>query len=221
MVATGLVKRFTIGSTEVLAVDGVDLDIKKGDFDLITGVEGSGKSTLLGMLGGLTPPSEGNILLQGQNIWTLSGTRRAHLRATEISLIFSFSGLLPTLTVLENVMFPSVFAGTMVHIDKKAHRLLQLVGLSGKEDLGPDCLSPDEGIRASIARALINDPSIILADDPVRDLDPEKVTGIMEIFATIHREGKTIVLASRTTELESFAQRVMRMERGKLSEQIA
>ncbi|MGO8806476.1 MAG: ABC transporter ATP-binding protein [Candidatus Bathyarchaeia archaeon] len=200
------------------AVQNATFSVSKGEFVLIVGRSGSGKSTLLSMLGGLTAPTEGVVRLNDKNLWSMSDEALSHLRAEYIGFVFQFSGLLPTLNVLENVMLPSLFVKAKEDPIKRARKLLLDVGLDSKIQSFPPELSGGELKRAAIARALINDPLLILADEPTGDLDVDTEKEIMALFKEINRQGKTILMVTHNPELSSYSSRVIRMEKGKISE---
>jgi len=201
----------------VRAVDEVTLSVSQGEFVLVVGRSGSGKTTLVCMLGGLTAPTGGTILLNGKNLWSMPDAALSRLRAESIGFVFQFSGLLPTLTVLENVMLPSLFVKSRNGAAKRAHAMLSAVGLNSKIHSYPSELSGGELKRAATARALINNPEIILADEPTGDLDVDSEREIIELFREINCIGKTIVMVTHNPELSVYASRVIKMEKGKIS----
>ncbi len=201
----------------VRAVDGVTFSVSKGEFILVVGRSGSGKSTLLNLLGGLTIPTSDAVRLNGKDLGSMSDEALSRLRGEYIGFVFQFSGLLPTLNVLENVMLPFLFVKAKKDAGKRAHTLLLDVGLDSKIQSYPSELSGGELKRAAIARALVNDPMLILADEPTGDLDIDSEREIMELFKGINRRGKTILMVTHNPELSSYASRVIRMEKGKIS----
>ena len=205
-----------IRNTEyVRAVDGVTFSVSKGEFILVVGRSGSGKSTLLSMLGGLTIPTGGTIRLNGKDLGSMSDEALSRLRGEYMGFVFQFSGLLPTLNVLENVMLPSLFVKAKEDAVKRARKLLLDVGLDSKIQSYPSELSGGELKRAAIARALVNDPLLILADEPTGDLDIDSEREIMELFKEINRQGKTILMVTHNPELSSYASRVIQNGEGK------
>ena len=201
----------------VKAVDDVTFSVSKGEFILIVGRSGSGKTTLLSMLGGLTTPTAGAVRLNDRDLWSMSDGALSLLRGEYMGFVFQFSGLLPTLNVLENVMLPSLFVKAKEPVVKRARRLLLDVGLDSKIQSFPSELSGGELKRVAIARALVNDPLLILADEPTGDLDVDTEREIMELFKAINRQGKTILMVTHNPELSSYGSRVLRMEKGKIS----
>jgi ABC-type lipoprotein export system ATPase subunit len=214
--ATGLSKAFSTGKREVLAVDDVNLSVKPGEFALILGRSGSGKSTLLAMLAGLIRPTAGVVRIHGNEIGNLSEDKTAEVRAREIGFVFQFSGLVPTITALENVMLPTLFCPDGPGSGRRAVELLKKVGLSEREDAYPATLSSGEMKRVAIARALINGPPLLIADEPTSDLDVDTEIEIMELFRDLNREGTTIVMVTHNPDLVPYASRVYGMVRGKL-----
>ena len=214
--ATGVTKSFRTNSSEVIAVNNVNLEVKPGEFVLILGRSGSGKSTLLGMLAGLIRPTDGVVRIHGNEIGNLSEDKTAEVRAKEIGFVFQFSGLIPTITALENVMLPTLFYPDGPGSRTRAVELLRKVGLSEREDAFPSTLSSGEMKRVAIARALINGPPILIADEPTGDLDVDTEIEIMELFRDVNREGTTIVMVTHNPDLVPYANRIFGMEKGKL-----
>ncbi|MDD1683153.1 MAG: ABC transporter ATP-binding protein [Methanoregula sp.] len=214
--ATGVTKTFRTGTGEVLAVDNVNLSVTSGEFVLILGRSGSGKSTLLAMLAGLISPTTGRVRIHGNEIGNLSDDKTAEVRAKEIGFVFQFSGLIPTITALENVMLPTLFCPDGPGSRSRAVELLKTVGLSERADAYPGTLSSGEMKRVAIARALINGPAILIADEPTGDLDVVTEIEIMELFRDLNRGGTTIVMVTHSPDLIPFATRVYGMIRGKL-----
>src|SRR5512136_391097 len=182
----GVTKTFGTGNSEVRAVDNVDLDVKPGEFVLILGRSGSGKSTLLGMLAGLIRPTTGIIRIKGVGISTLNDNQIAELRAQEIGFVFQFSGLIPTVTALENVLIPTLFCPNGPGNRESALELLKQVAVADRLDAYPRTLSSGEMKRVAIARALINKPSILIADEPTGDLDDATESEIVALFRQLN-----------------------------------
>jgi len=214
--AISLTKSFRTDTTVVIAVNDVHLDVKQGEFVLILGRSGSGKSTLLGMLAGLIRPTSGIVRIHGNEIGGLSENKTAEVRAKEIGFVFQFSGLIPTITAVENVMLPTLFYPDGPGSRSRAVELLNKVGLSEREDAYPSTLSSGEMKRVAIARALINGPPIIIADEPTGDLDVDTEIEIMELFKNVNREGTTIVMVTHNPDLVPYANRIYGMVKGKL-----
>lgn len=209
-------KSFGTKSAEVIAVNDVSLEVKPGEFVLILGRSGSGKSTLLGMLAGLIRPTAGVVKIHGNEIGSLSDDKTAEVRAKEIGFVFQFSGLIPTITAVENVMLPTLFYPDGPGSRSRAVELLRKVGLSEREDAYPSTLSSGEMKRVAIARALINAPPIIIADEPTGDLDVDTEIEIMELFRNVNREGTTIIMVTHNPDLVPYANRIYGMVKGKL-----
>ncbi len=215
--ATSVTKAFSTSTGEVRAVDNVNLAVSPGEFVLILGRSGSGKSTLLAMLAGLTSPTAGVIRIRGNEIGSLSEDKIAEVRAKEIGFVFQFSGLIPTITALENVMLPTLFSRNGLDSRNRAVDLLKKVGMSERADAYPCTLSSGEMKRVAIARALINGPAILIADEPTGDLDVDTEIEIMELFRNLNREGMTIVMVTHNPDLVPYATRIFGMMRGKLT----
>jgi ABC-type lipoprotein export system ATPase subunit len=214
--AHGLTKSFITKSSELVAVNDVYLEVKPGEFVLILGRSGSGKSTLLGMLAGLIRPTTGVVRIHGNEIGNLSEDKTAEVRAQEIGFVFQFSGLIPTITALENVMLPTLFCPDGPGSRSRAVELLRKVGLSERVDAYPGTLSSGEMKRVAIARALINGPPILIADEPTGDLDVDTEIEIMELFRDLNHEGTTIVTVTHNPDLIPYATRIYGMVKGKL-----
>jgi len=213
---SGVTKTFRTGSSEIQAVDDVHLAVQPGEFILIFGRSGSGKSTLLGMLAGLIRPTNGEIRINGVDIGNLSDDKISELRAKEIGFVFQFSGLLPTVTVLENVLVPTLFCKNSPGSRSRALELLKKVGVSDRADAYPRTLSSGEMKRVAIARALINGPSLLIADEPTGDLDVDTEIEIMELFRQLNCEGTTIVMVTHNPDLIHYGTQTYCMDRGKM-----
>jgi ABC-type lipoprotein export system ATPase subunit len=215
----GASKIYRSGGAEVRAVDDVHFGIHPGEFVLIVGRSGSGKSTLLGLLAGLIRPTLGTVRIRGKEIGSLSDDEISELRSREIGFVFQFSGLLPTLTVLENVMVPSLFDRNATGTRARALDLLAAVGLADRAETYPRTLSSGEMKRVAIARALINRPSLLIADEPTGDLDVDTEDEIMQVFGRLNRDGTTVVMVTHNPDLAQYATRMYRMDRGRLEEE--
>jgi putative ABC transport system ATP-binding protein len=222
----GATKIYTISREHrVTAVRDVSLTIARGDFLILTGRSGSGKTTLLNLVAGLTPPTSGRVLWQetgGQgalDLWALSDRKRSRLRNERVGFVFQFPSLLPSLTVLENVTLPTLFSanGEGPTTRERASELLHTVGLADKLGVHPRQLSAGQQQRVVVARALFNQPQILLADEPTSDLDERTEREIMDLFAQIHaRTGVTIVMVTHTTQLVRYGTRHIRMAEGRV-----
>ena len=218
IVLKDLSKTYKVGPSTVRAVDSVDLEIPRGQLVSIVGHSGSGKTTLLSLMGGLTKPSAGRVILDDTNIWTLSDRDMSLLRNEKIGFSFQFASLLPTLNALDNVRLPSSFGGRIELSNGRAADLLKLVGLEDRMFSYPGQLSGGEQRRVALARTLMNEPKLILADEPTGDLDEDTEADILDIFKKINSEGVTIVIVTHSRPVASQAERALRMHRGHLSE---
>jgi putative ABC transport system ATP-binding protein len=192
---------------------GLNLEIQRGEFISITGASGSGKTTLLNLIGGMDRPEKGRILIDGENIAAYTDERLTLYRRIKVGFIFQFFNLLPHITVLENISIPLMLKGSKD--EEKVRALIQRFGLHDKENAYPYQLSGGEQQRAAIARALIHDPDIILADEPTGSLDSETGIMIMNIIQQVIDEtGKTVVLVTHESHIAAYARRTIRMKDG-------
>jgi ABC-type lipoprotein export system ATPase subunit len=217
IIATEVTKRYSNNDIVVNALDNASVSIDDNEFVLIVGRSGSGKSTLLSVLGGLTRPTGGKVEFNGREIWSMNDSELSNLRSKEIGFVFQFPGLLPTLNAIENVMLPTMFCKNQGDAGKRARELLESLGLGDKLKSYPHQLSGGELKRASIARALINNPSVILADEPTGDLDAETEQEIMAQFKEINERGKTIIMVTHNPDLSAYATKVLTMVKGKIN----
>lgn len=215
-----LTKRYFIGSEEIRAVDDVSFNVKNGEFASIVGHSGSGKTTLLSLIGGLTRPDSGKVIINGVDILSLNDDELSEYRNKKVSFVYQFSSLIPTLTSLENVILPTIFAKEKkTDITSRAKELLGLVGLGDKFNAYPAQLSGGQQRRVAIARAFINEPELVLADEPTGDLDEETEKEVMALFERFNKEkGITFVLVTHNRELTRVASRRFQMSAGKLNE---
>ncbi|SHH71266.1 ABC transporter ATP-binding protein [Clostridium grantii] len=211
-----IVKNFKLGKVGVKILKGISLEVEKGEFVAIVGESGSGKSTLLNIIGGLMPPSSGEIEINGKKLIGLNENQLALFRRDNIGFIFQSYNLLPQLTALENVERPLIFSG----IPKKTRKIMALnmierVGLADRANHKPSELSGGQQQRVSIARALVNNPEIILADEPTGNLDSKTSTEILEILKELNVESKkTFVVVTHSKQVTEYADRVINMVDG-------
>jgi putative ABC transport system ATP-binding protein len=216
-----LYKNYKSGEEEVNAVNDVSFQIARGDFAAIMGHSGSGKSTLLTMLGGLTKPTSGNVLVDSINISDLSSNQIAAFRREYIGFVFQSFQLIPYLTVVENIMLPLILKDEQKYIQReKANTILQKVGLENKANRLVEQLSGGEQQRVAIARAIVNDPLIILADEPTGNLDTKTGYEILELFTQLNNEGKTIIIVTHNEEFKDLTDYTLLFKDGRLSEKI-
>ncbi|MDA3785351.1 MAG: ABC transporter ATP-binding protein [Deltaproteobacteria bacterium] len=213
-----LLKTYRSEGAVLTAVDHVDLEVKKGDFVIIMGHSGSGKTTLLSLIGGLTRPSGGRVRIENIDNWQQSDGELAIMRNKKIGFIFQFASLMPTLTVLENILLPLSFSNTPQGDRQYALELLERVGLRGRQDDLPGQLSGGQQRRVAIARSFINRPAIILADEPTGDLDETTEQEILAIFKTFNQAGITFLVVTHNTDLalSQDAPRLFTMQNGLL-----
>ncbi len=215
-----LTKIYQTGKTDFKALSNVDLRIRKGDFVAIMGPSGSGKSTLMNIIGCLDRPTSGTIIIDGENISTVNDNQLAVIRGRKIGFIFQKFNLMPSMTALKNVALPMVFlGGTKAERELRAADLLAKVGLTNWATHRPSELSGGQQQRIAIARALVNNPAIILADEPTGNLDTKTGEQIMELLVALNREGKTILLVTHAISLKRFANRVVNMLDGEVTEE--
>jgi putative ABC transport system ATP-binding protein len=215
--AKNLTKHYTVGSTIVRALDGLDIDIDKGSYIALMGPSGSGKSTLMNILGCLDTPSSGSYFLNDKDVSEVDDDLLAGIRNKEIGFIFQTFNLLPRYTALENVALPMIYAG----IPKRervarATEVLEKVGLGDRVTHKPNELSGGQRQRVAVARALVMNPSIIFADEPTGNLDSKTSEGIMQLFDEIHQDGNTLIVVTHEEEVAARAQKIIRLRDGKL-----
>ena len=210
-------KDYEMGDSIVKALDGINLEIKQGDFVAIIGPSGSGKSTMMNMVGALDLATEGNIFLDGVDIEHLHESDLAQIRGRKIGFIFQTFNLIPTLTALENVMLPMLFQGVEKEERvRKGKELLEKVNLSDRIGHLPNQLSGGQRQRVAIARALANDPDIVLADEPTGNLDTKTGQEILEMFINLNQEGKTIIIVTHDNEIAKKAKKIVRIRDGRI-----
>ena len=213
-------KIYKMGNTTVKAVDGIDLEIKEGEFLGIMGASGSGKSTLMNILGILDSPTEGKYFLKGKDVSSLNDTEASLIRNKEIGFVFQTFNLIKGLTAFENVETPLIYAGVSRRKRKEiVEYYLEKMGIADRMNHKPNQLSGGQRQRVAIARALVNEPSIILADEPTGNLDSKTTNEIIELFHKIHSEGKTIVLVTHEMEIGKETERTIVLKDGKIIEE--
>jgi putative ABC transport system ATP-binding protein len=215
--AKRLSKQFVFGKTRVDALRGVDLAVGPGEFVAVVGASGSGKSTLLSLLAGLDRPTEGEVLLDGERLDKMSEDGLARLRREKIGFVFQAFHLVPSLTVTENVALPAAL-GAGSFSDARARELLDRVGLGARAGFFPGQLSGGEKQRAAIARALMNDPVAVFADEPTGNLDSANGRAVLELLdAQTRRAGKTLILVTHDAEVASRADRRITLADGRIA----
>ncbi len=208
-------KSYIIGGNQVNALDGVSLEISEGDFMAVTGPSGSGKSTLLYTLGGLLTPNTGRVLVNESDIYSLNQRLRAKFRRDNVGFIFQTFELLPYLTALENVMLPlSIDGVSSWEQEDRAYDSLEKVGLDERAEHKPTELSGGEQQRVAVARGLVNEPKILLADEPTGNLDQKTGDGIMGLLSDLNGEGQTIVFVTHDISRTGIANKVIGMVDG-------
>jgi putative ABC transport system ATP-binding protein len=199
------------------ALRDVDLDIETGEFLVITGRSGCGKTTLLNLASGLATPTSGRVVVDGVDLWSISDAERSSLRNRTMGFVFQFPSLMPGLTLEQNIMLPLEFShAEQPDAAERARELLELVGLGHRADALPRELSAGQQQRVVIARALVNRPELLLADEPSSDLDEETEAEIMEIFSRVHSEGLTIMMVTHARDLIPFGTRHLEMADGSI-----
>lgn len=213
----GIQRLYSMGDETIYALRGIDLQIKRNEYVALMGPSGSGKSTLMNLIGCLDSPSSGSYWLNGQDVAGLSDNRLAEIRNREIGFVFQTFNLLPRLTALDNVALPLVYAGVSeLERRERAHDVLKQVGLQDRVGHRPNELSGGQRQRVALARALVNKPSLILADEPTGNLDSKTSIEIMEMFASIHALGNTIVLVTHEEDIARHAHRMVRLKDGRI-----
>jgi putative ABC transport system ATP-binding protein len=213
---SNLRKTYVLGDTTVHALDGVDLEIEDGEMVAITGPSGSGKSTLMHIIGCLDTPDEGEYILAGEDVSRLSKDRLARIRNRRIGFVFQSFNLLPRLSALENVEMPLLYAGRR-DARKRAAEALGTVGLSDRMTHEPNQLSGGQRQRVAVARAIVTNPDILLADEPTGNLDSKTGEEILGLFQELNKQGRTIILVTHDQKVASHCQRQIRILDGKVA----
>ena len=213
----GVRKTYQMGNEVIHALDGVDLDIERGEYLAIMGASGSGKSTMMNVIGCLDPPTEGRYVLDGESVGQLSDEDLAGIRNRKIGFVFQTFNLLTRTDALRNVELPLIYAGRKRGERRQAAReALEQVGLGDRVDHRPSELSGGQRQRVAIARALVNSPSILLADEPTGNLDSATSEEIMELFDHLHRAGNTVILVTHEDDIAAHCDRVITLMDGKV-----
>jgi putative ABC transport system ATP-binding protein len=213
-----VVKTYPLPAGEVVAVDHLSLTIAKGEFVAIVGRSGSGKTTLLNLIAGIDRPTSGTVRAAGAELALLSESELAGWRGENVGLVFQFFQLLPTLTVIENVMLPMDFAKKIPVGERRARarQLLERVGVADQADKVPATLSGGQQQRAAIARALANDPPLLLADEPTGNLDSATAAAVLELFADLNADGQTIVVVTHERDIRAIVGREVALTDGRI-----
>ncbi len=217
MQLSGIFKSFTVGTQEIEIIRGVDFKINQGDFLIIFGPSGCGKSTILNIILGLEPPTKGMVNFLGRDIYKYNSDERAQIRKKEIGMVYQQANWIKALNVLENVAFPLTLMGIpLFERERKAAEVLKLVGMETKANQLPSELSSGQQQRVSLARALISNPSLIIADEPTGNLDSKAGETIMSLFEEFNQKGKTVIMVTHDLEYLSFATRAINISDGKV-----
>lgn len=218
---TDIVKNYKVGTQVVRALRSVSLQINAGEYVAIMGASGSGKSTLMNVLGCLDTPTSGRYELNGQDVSHLVDDELAEIRNSEIGFIFQTFNLLPRNSALENVMLPLVYAGVKKNSRlERAGQMLTNVGLADRVDHKPNELSGGQRQRVAVARALINNPAILLADEPTGNLDSKTSEEIMQLFSNIHKQGNTLIVVTHEEDIARHAHRIIRLKDGEVESDV-
>jgi len=211
----GITRDFPLGNETVYVLKGIDLHINKGEYVALMGPSGSGKSTLMNILGCLDTPTAGSYVLNGKDVSKMEDDELAEIRNKEIGFVFQTFNLLPRTTALDNVALPMVYAGHGKDArNKRSTQVLTQVGLADRMDHKPNQLSGGQRQRVAVARALVNHPSIILADEPTGNLDSKTSEEIMKLFGEIHANGNTVILVTHEEDVAKHAHRIIRLKDG-------
>jgi putative ABC transport system ATP-binding protein len=212
---TNIKRDFPLGNEIVYVLKGIDLEIKKGEYVALMGPSGSGKSTLMNILGCLDTPTSGTYILNGKHVSEMQDDELAGIRNKEIGFVFQTFNLMPRTTALDNVALPMVYAGfSKSERIERATEVLKQVGLDDRMDHKPNQLSGGQRQRVAVARALVNKPSIILADEPTGNLDSKTSVEIMNLFNEIHANGNTVILVTHEEDIAAYAHRIIRLRDG-------
>ena len=212
-----LTKTFHVGEVDVHALQGIDLQVARGEFLAIIGTSGSGKSTLFNILGGLTPPSTGSVEINGRNLSQMNDTERNDLRKRTVGFVFQKYNLLPTLTAEQNIQIVRDVAGRPIAFDDRFKEILGMLGIEKRMHHKPRALSGGEQQRVAIARAIVNGPAILLADEPTGNLDSKNSDVVLSLLRDLNqRLGQTILMITHNPEAAAYADRTIQMRDGKV-----
>ncbi|MCB0209034.1 MAG: ABC transporter ATP-binding protein [Anaerolineae bacterium] len=214
-----VVKSFKVGDGEVTILKGISFDVKDGEFVSIVGPSGNGKSTLLNMITGIDRPSDGEVVVTGRNLNKMSENQLAAWRGENVGIIFQFFQMLPALSLLQNVILPMDFANKYTSKERRerAMHLLETVGLADQADKLPSMVSGGQQQRAAIARALANDPPLLVGDEPTGNLDSRTAQDVFELFSKLVEEGKSMLMVTHDKELAKRVPRVVEITNGKIT----
>jgi len=214
-----LQKVYRVGEVDVPALRGVDLSVERGEFISIVGPSGSGKSTLFHIIGGLTPPSSGQVTVDGNDLASLSDAGRTRLRRSTVGFVFQKFNLLPNLTARDNIAVARFIAGKRGETDGNFEEILRLLGIDRRLDHKPNALSGGEQQRVAIARAIVNHPAILLADEPTGNLDTENSKAVRELLRDLNqRLGQTILMITHNPEAAAYGHHTVHMRDGRIME---
>ncbi len=212
-----LMKTYHVGEVDVHALNGVDLQVRRGEFLAIIGTSGSGKSTLFNILGGLTPPTSGAVEINGRDLSTMTDAQRNDLRKRTVGFVFQKYNLLPTLTAEQNIQIVRHVAGRPLKFDDRFNEILTMLGISKRMHHKPRALSGGEQQRVAIARAIVNGPAILLADEPTGNLDSKNSDVVLNLLRDLNKRlGQTILMITHNPEAAAYADRTIQMRDGKV-----
>jgi len=213
----GLTKTYHVGEVEVHALRGVDLDIARGEFVAIVGASGSGKSTLFHILGGLTPPTAGKVLIDGKDLTGMTNAERTTLRKSTVGFVFQKYNLLPTLSAEDNIKIVEYIGGRSTTFTPEFQEVLKLLGILDRMKHKPRALSGGQQQRVAIARGIVNNPAILLADEPTGNLDSENSAAVLKLMKDLNeRTGQTILMITHDPEAASYASRTVHIRDGRI-----
>jgi ABC-type antimicrobial peptide transport system, ATPase component len=210
-------KIYRVGDVEVAALRGVNLDVQRGEFLAVVGPSGSGKSTLFHILGGLTPPTSGNVYIDGRDLMGMSEAERTNLRKTTVGFVFQKYNLLPTLTAADNIEIARSIARKNGKWDAQFDEILKMLGIKARLHHKPRAMSGGEQQRVAIARAIVNEPAILLADEPTGNLDTENSNTVLSLLRDLNKRlNQTILMITHNPEAAAFADRIVQMRDGRI-----